>query len=227
MTSRSSSDGRARVLEHTTVASAPLVPELPLHLMTPDQELYRGDESAAASAGVALPFWSIAWPGGQALARYLLDQPAMVRGKRVLDFGCGGALAGIAAAKSGAATVIANDVDPLALEAAKLNAELNHVVLELEGGDLIGRAVDAQVLLAADVCYEASLTARMLEWLRTVAATGCVVLIADPGRGFLHREQLEPVAEYAVGFEGDPTGQLRRSTWVGRLTAASANASDA
>jgi len=227
MSSQSSSHARALVLAHTTKVSSPLCPELPLHLMTPDCELYRGDESAAEGAGIALPFWSIAWPGGQALARYLLDQPALVRGKRVLDFGCGGGIAGIAAAKSGAAKVVANDVDPLALQAARLNAEINHVVLELEAGDLIGRAVDADVLLAADVCYEATLTARMLEWLRGVAASGCVVLIADPGRGFLQRSQLSPLADYQVAFEGDPTGQLRRATWVGRLTAPSANASDA
>jgi predicted nicotinamide N-methyase len=205
MAAPGSSAPRELVLAHTVESSAPLCPELKLRLMTDECELYRGDEAAAARAGITLPFWSIAWPGGQALARFVLDNPHAVRGRSVLDFGCGGAIAAIAAARCGAKQVTANDVDPIALGAAELNAELNQVKLRLQGGDLIGHELDAEVLLAGDVCYEPALTARIVEWLRGVAAKGTTVL--------------SPIAEYQVAFEGDPTGQLRRSTWVGRLTA--------
>lgn len=219
MAAPSSSDPRALVLSHTVRSAAPLCPELPLRLMTDQVELYRGDESAAKSAGVALPFWSIAWPGGQAIARFILDNPHAVRGRSVLDFGCGGAIAGIAAAKCGASKVIANDIDPIALACAQLNAEMNGVTLETDLTDLLGREVEIDVLLAGDVCYDPALTARIVAWLRTLAAKGTTVLMADPGRGHLDRMLLSPIAEYPVAFEGDATGQLRRPTWVGRLTA--------
>lgn len=207
------------MLSHTVKTAAPLCPELPLYLMTDQVELYRGDETAAQNAGVALPFWSIAWPGGQAIARFLLDNPHAVRGRRVLDFGCGGAIAAIAAAKCGASLVIANDIDPIAIAAAELNAQLNQVTLVTEATDQLDQELDVDVLLAGDVCYESSLTARIIAWLRQTAARGTTVLIGDPGRGHLDRHLLSPIAEYAVAFEGDPTGQLRRPTWVGRLTA--------
>jgi predicted nicotinamide N-methyase len=219
MAAQSSSDPRALVIAHTVKTAAPLCPELPLRLMTDACELYRGDESAAEEARVALPFWSIAWPGGQAIARFLLDNPHAVKGRRVFDFGCGGAIAGIAAAKCGAASVVANDIDPIALAAAQLNAELNGVTLKTDGANPIDREIDTDVLLAGDVCYNPELTARILGWLRKVAAKRVTVLIGDPGRGHLDRQLLSPIAEYAVAFEGDPTGQLRRATWVGRLTA--------
>jgi predicted nicotinamide N-methyase len=219
MSAPSSSDARALVLSHTVKSAAPLCPELALYLMTDKVELYRGDEKAASDAGVALPFWSIAWPGGQAIARFLLDNPHAVKGRSVLDFGCGGAIAALAAAKAGATRVIANDIDPLALACAQLNAELNQVKLKTELADQIDQELDVDVLLAGDVCYEPNLTGRILAWLRKCAARGTTVLIGDPGRGHLNRELLSPIAEYAVAFEGDPTGQLRRTTWVGRLTA--------
>ncbi len=217
MSTESSSSPLALVHAHTVEAAAPLCPELRLRLMTEDCQLYRADEGAAARAGLALPYWAIAWPGGQALARYLLDHPDWVRGKRVLDLGCGGAVEGIAAAKCGARAVVANDIDPLALVAAQANAALNGVTLETSVRDLIGQEIDAEVLLAGDVCYQHELTARMLEWLRGCARRGLTVLVGDPGRGFIPASALEPLAEYAVPFEGDPSGKLRRATVVGRL----------
>ncbi len=207
------------MLAHTVEAAPPLCPELRLRLMTEACGLYRADESAAARAGISLPYWATAWPGGQALARYLLDAPEVAKGQRVLDFGCGGSVAGIAAARTGAARVVANDVDPLAMEVSKANAALNHVSLELSCEDLVGQPNDATLVLAGDVCYQAEFTTRLIDWLHVLAEGGAVVLLADPGRGHLDRAALEPLAEYEVSFEGDPTGQLRRTTWVGKLKA--------
>ncbi|TIL77311.1 MAG: methyltransferase, partial [Mesorhizobium sp.] len=73
------------------------------------------------------PFWAFAWAGGQGLARYILDNPSDVQGKRVLDFASGSGLVAIAAVKAGAAEVIAADIDPFCATAIRLNAEANGV----------------------------------------------------------------------------------------------------
>jgi predicted nicotinamide N-methyase len=198
-------------MEHCAVASVPLVPEIRLHLVTEDCALWRASEEEAAALGFVEPYWAFAWPGGQALARYVLDNAALVRGKRVLDFGSGCAIEGIAAGLAGAASVLCADIDPLAGEAALANAALNGAQLSVTGEDLIGRHFEADLVLAGDVFYDRDLAARALAWLR---ALDVPVLIGDPARGFLELNGLRQVASYRATWDGDTRGEVLRDTGV-------------
>ncbi|WP_338144393.1 class I SAM-dependent methyltransferase [Neoroseomonas marina] len=183
---------------HTAVARASIVPEIALHLASEITPIWQATEEWLKERNIEPPFWAFAWPGGQATARLLLDEPARVAGKRVLDFAAGCGIAAIAAAKSGAALVEAAEIDPLALAAVRLNATLNGVSVATPEGDIVGAPCRWDVILAGDVCYEAPMTAHILPWLRGMAATGADVLLADPGRAYLPREGLEPLSRHAV-----------------------------
>ena len=191
-------DAEAFIRTHTTVARAALVPEIALHLATEITPIWQATEAWLAQQGVEPPFWAFAWPGSQAMARLILDQPARVAGKRVLDFAAGCGLAAIAAARAGAAQVEAAEIDPLALAACRLNAALNGVALGLPEGDVVGQPCRWDTVLAGDVCYEAPMTGHILPWLRGLAAAGAEVWLADPGRTYLPREGLEAMARYRV-----------------------------
>ena len=141
------------------------------------------------------PFWAHVWPGSLALARYLSTR--QLDGLRVLDFACGGAVAGIAAAKRGA-VVEANDIDPLALDASRCNAQLNGVTLQLTQDDLVGSDAGWPLVLVGDVFSEAPLVARLTPWLDRLAARGAEVLVGDPGRQFFPKHRVQLVAEYDV-----------------------------
>jgi predicted nicotinamide N-methyase len=196
------------------VAVPPLVPELRLHLLTEQCPLWRAGEKEAAAAGLVEPYWAFAWPGGQALARHVLDHPEIVRGKRVLDFGSGGAIEAIAAVRAGAASALAADVDPMAGAAALLNAELNGVRLETTSDDLLGTEVDAQVVLAGDVFYERDLADRAIRWLHELAGRGATVLLADPSRGHLDPAALRRIAVYDAPYDGEVVSPTLRPTAV-------------
>jgi predicted nicotinamide N-methyase len=148
------------------------------------------------SAGVSPPYWAVAWPGGRALAQHLLGDPEGQRGRRVLELGCGGAVAAIAAARAGAADVTAVDIDPLACLAARANAAANGVRLEVLQSDLLGGSGGERwdLILAADLWYERFFAHRVSAWLRDRAADGCQVLLADLGRAFLPRRGLRELA---------------------------------
>ena len=186
------------VTAHTTVAHAPLMPEIALHLASEITPIWQATEEWLKERNIEPPFWAFAWPGGQATARLLLDEPARVAGKRVLDFAAGCGIAAIAAAQSGATIVEAAEIDALALAAVRLNAALNGVRVETPEGDIVGAPCRWDVILAGDVCYEAPMTAHILPWLRGLAAAGAEVLLADPGRAYLPREGLEPISRHAV-----------------------------
>jgi predicted nicotinamide N-methyase len=119
-------------------------------------------------------YWAFCWASGQVLARYLLDHPSLVRGKTVLDFGCGSGVVAIAAAKAGAARVFACDIDVDARLATKLNAELNGVELELID-DYYTCDVSVDIILAADVLYDRA----NLAWLPLFLRRAEHVLLAD------------------------------------------------
>ncbi|WP_338147329.1 class I SAM-dependent methyltransferase [Neoroseomonas oryzicola] len=183
---------------HTAVARAPIVPEIALHLASEITPIWQATEEWLKERNIEPPFWAFAWPGGQATARLLLDEPERVAGKRVLDFAAGCGIAAIAAAKSGAALAEAAEIDRLALAAVRLNAALNGVTVATPEGDIVGAPCRWDVILAGDVCYEAPMTAHILPWLRAMAAAGADVLLADPGRAYLPREGLEPLSHHAV-----------------------------
>nr|WP_245217137.1 50S ribosomal protein L11 methyltransferase [Neoroseomonas nitratireducens] len=175
-----------------------MVPEIRLHLASEITPIWQASEEWLKARNIEPPFWAFAWPGGQATARLLLDEPARVAGKRVLDFAAGCGIAAIAAARSGAAMVEAAEIDPLALAAVRLNAALAGVTVATPEGDVVGSPCRWDVILAGDVCYEAPMTAHILPWLRAMAASGAEVLLADPGRAYLPREGLAPISRHAV-----------------------------
>jgi predicted nicotinamide N-methyase len=120
-------DPAAFVRRNTVIAAPPLVPEIRLHLAAEVTPIWQATEESLARDGLPPPFWAFAWAGGQALARYLLDRPETVAGRDVLDFGSGSGLVAIAAAKAGAASVRAAEIDPFAAAAIAANAALNNV----------------------------------------------------------------------------------------------------
>jgi predicted nicotinamide N-methyase len=174
------------------------VPEIELHLATEITPIWQASEAWLAQRNIEPPFWAFAWPGSQVLARLILDGTIAVAGRRVLDFAAGGGLAAIAAARAGAARVEAAEIDPLAIAATRLNAAQNGVEVAAETGDVVGAARRWDIVMAGDVCYEAPMTGHIMPWLRRLAGEGAEVLIADPGRAYLPKDGLQPIATLRV-----------------------------
>jgi len=189
----------AFIAANSEVLTPPLVPEIRLHLASEALPFWHTTEEQLAELDLPPPYWAFAWAGGQGLARYLLDQPEAVRGKRVLDIAAGSGLQGIAAMKAGAASVEAAEVDAYAAAAIGLNAALNGVAVTVRLEDLVGRPNPGwDVVLAGDICYEHALALRVSTWLTGLARDGALVLLGDPGRTYLPRCGLERVTAYAV-----------------------------
>ncbi len=182
----------------------PLVPEISLYVAHEAVPLWQKTEQELGEMGLPPPFWAFAWAGGQALARYILDNPAVVRGRKVLDLASGSGLVAIAAVMAGAGAVTAADIDCLALEAIRLNASANHVAVGVCGGDLLdGPPPDADVILVGDLFYEKTLAERLMSWLDVAARQGICVLIGDPGRTYLPKDRLVSCASYDVPVTRD------------------------
>jgi predicted nicotinamide N-methyase len=188
------------ILDNTRRQRPPHTPELELFLADEVTPIWRLTEEALAEIGLPPPFWAFAWAGGQALARHVLDHPAIVGGKGVVDFASGSGIVAIAAARAGAARVLAADIDPFCGAALALNAEANGVVVAFTGEDLLDAPPPAwaDVILAGDICYEKPLAERVMAWLGEAKAGGAAVLIGDPGRSYFPREGLVKLAEYQV-----------------------------
>ncbi len=209
------------IRSHTVVARSAFVPEIPLYLATEITPIWQATEAWLAEEGVEPPFWAFAWPGSQAMARLMLDQPGRVAGRRVLDFAAGCGLAGIAAMRAGAASAEAAEIDPLALAATRLNAALNGVAVATPAGDVVTAAGDAcrwDLILAGDVCYEAPMTGHIMPWLRRLAAAGTEVWLADPGRAYLPREGLVELAQYQVPTTRELEDRDSRAVTIYRLS---------
>lgn len=183
---------------NTSPMAPPHVPEIRLHLADEAHDLWLKTEEELAEIGLPPPFWAFAWAGGQGLARYILDHPHIVTGKRVLDFATGSGLVAIAAKMAGAANVVAADIDPWTEAAVRLNAALNTVEIDFAGVDLIGSNVDADILLAGDVFYDSDFAAAIVPWFEMLSRQGMTVLVGDPGRAYLPKERLELCAAYQV-----------------------------
>ena len=205
------------IRRHTVIASPPLVPEITLHLATEITPIWQASEAALQASGVEPPFWAFPWAGGQALARHVLDHPATVAGRRVLDFGAGSGLVGIAAAKAGAAAVTAVDIDPTAAAAIGLNAALNGVVLDIRCEDMIDRDPAVEIVLVGDMCYERGLAERLVRWLRHWAARGVTVLLGDPGRSYRPADGLAEQARHIVPTSLELEDRTEREAVVWRL----------
>jgi predicted nicotinamide N-methyase len=167
------------VATHTHHARAALVPEIVLHLAKDARGIFEAADTFVDSGLGARPYWAYAWPGGQALARYVLDHSDLVRGKRILDVGAGSAIASIAAMKAGATRARAADIDPVACAAARMNAELNGVFIDITSLDLLGAPVDCDVLIIGDLVYEPDLKTRVAALIDAAIAANVTVLYGD------------------------------------------------
>lgn len=204
------------IRDNTLLHEPPLTPEIRLHLASEIVPIWQMTEEELEKTGLPPPFWAFAWAGGQALSRYILDNPQVVAGKRVLDFGAGSGLIGIAAMKAGAASVLAADIDPFAIAAIAINAAENDVVVSATADDIVGaenRGWDT--VLVGDMCYERPLAERVEAWLRRLAGEGVTVLIGDPGRTYLPKAGLDKLVSYAVKTtrELEDTDVRNTSVW--------------
>ena len=186
------------IRENTRTMAASYVPEVQLYLADDAVRLWELTEEQLGELGLPPPFWAFAWAGGQALARYVLDQPEIVRGKSILDMASGSGLVAIAAMQAGAARAIAADIDRFAGDAARLNAALNGVTLEITNTDLIGADVAQNVILVGDLFYDRDLAPRVFAWLLKLRDSGKSVLIGDPGRTYLPKDKLTQIAAYDI-----------------------------
>lgn len=189
----------AFVRANTRTLSSPLVPEIMLHLAEESLPIWQKTEDELGEINVPPPYWAFAWAGGQALARFVLDNPDLIAGKRVLDLGCGSGLTAIAAMKAGAASVLAADIDAVALAATHLNAAMNGVTVETTAEDLLAMPSAAYgVVLVGDLFYERTLADRVLSFIDSAVREGALVLIGDPQRNYFPKDRFKPVAEYRV-----------------------------
>lgn len=191
-------DPNAFIRANTLLAAPALVPEIELHLAEESLVIWQKSEEELGRMNLPPPFWAFAWVGGQALARYVLDRPNIVAGRKVMDLGSGCAIVAIAALKAGAASAVAADVDPFAGSAARLNAEANGVRLQIEDSDLLDTTPHIGVLLVGDLFYERETSERVIAFMERSAAAGATVLVGDPRRSFFPQDRFEIVAEYRV-----------------------------
>ncbi len=191
-------DPAAFIHAETRLRPVPHAPEIFLYVADEATELWQKTEDELGKIGLPPPFWAFAWAGGQALARYILDHPQTVRGRRVLDFASGSGLVAIAAMKAGAAEVTACDIDSFAIAAIAINAQANGVAVSPLQADIVGEDRGWDAVLAGDICYERDLAVRVADWLFALSRRGANVLIGDPGRSYLPKERLENLAVYEV-----------------------------
>lgn len=206
------------VLAHTSVRRPPYVPEVRLHLADDSIELWEQTQVAVDQGQLPPPFWAFVWAGGQALARHLLDDPQVARGRDVVDVATGSGLVAIAAALAGAHTVHATDLDDLAIAATRLNAGLNEVDIAATVVDVHDLDVTAGTLVTVgDVFYDEKIAALMLRELTRLTRAGAEVLIGDPHRHYLPTDALEVVARYDVDVETDIEDAPVKPSVVARL----------
>ncbi|ASY58425.1 MULTISPECIES: class I SAM-dependent methyltransferase [Sinorhizobium] len=216
-------DPESFIRANTGILSPPHVPEIRLHLASEAHDLWLKTEEELEAIGLPPPFWAFAWAGGQGLARYVLDHPEVVRGRRVVDFASGSGLVAIAAMLAGAAEVLAVDIDPWAETAVRLNADLNGVEVRFLGEDIIGRECEADVYLAGDVFYDKGFADLLQPWFEALGSAGAAVIVGDPGRAYCPRERLAALATYEVPVTRALEDSEVKRTTVWRFGAADTN----
>lgn len=198
------SDNESFIRANTRPLPVPSLPSIRLYQADEVTPLWLMTEQAMDAQRLAPPFWAFAWSGGQALARYVLEHPEIVKGRRVLDIACGSGLVGIAARLAGAQSVLCNDIDPYAEAAVALNAELNGMELAFTGENLLAAPVpDVDIILAGDICYEKPMTDAMLTYFRRAAPHKIEVYIGDPHRTYFPKTGLTRLADYDILTNAD------------------------
>ena len=211
-------DHQAFIRKNTKLTNSLLLPEIHLYLASECVPLWHKTEAELGAMGLPPPFWAFAWAGGQALARYVMDHPALVCARRVLDLASGSGLAAIAAAKAGGVPVVASEIDAFGQAAIALNADCNHVYVEILGQDLLDHptplAPRYDVILVGDLFYEQETAQRALAFLERHAKLGTKVLVGDPGRTYLPTDRLAKQCEYTVPVTRDLEDQSIKRTAV-------------
>jgi len=203
---------------NTILMAPPHVPEIRLHLAEESLPIWQKTEEELGEMNVPPPFWAFAWAGGQALARYLLDTPNEVTGKTVLDLGTGSGLTAIAAMKAGAISVLAADIDRMALASARLNAAANDVAIATTEEDLLlDLPAYFGAVLVGDLFYERELAERVLAFIAAAHAKGARVLVGDPQRSYFPKNRFALVAEYQVPVTRELEDALVKKTAVWAL----------
>ncbi|MBU2580963.1 MAG: 50S ribosomal protein L11 methyltransferase [Alphaproteobacteria bacterium] len=222
--SRRDRQSRVDFIHANTRLFAPgLVPEIKLHLADESLPMWEKTEAELGELNLPPPFWAFAWVGGQALARYVLDNPLLVAGKRVLDLGSGSGIVAIAAMQAGASTACAADIDAYSSVAASLNAHANVVIIDIAETDLLDSTpVDIDVLLVGDLFYERGMSERVFAFIGRMAAAGAVVLVGDPKRSYFPFDLFDTVARYDVATSRDIEDSDVKPADVWRLKPAAA-----
>jgi len=209
-------DTRDFIRNHTRVQPVPSLPHIEIYQADQVTPLWLSTENDLSKQGLAPPFWAFAWSGGQALARYIHENPKVVAGKRILDIACGSGLVGISARLSGALSVLCNDIDPYAEGAVALNAALNGVSVSFFGTDLLKDSLpDVDIILAGDICYEREMTDAMLSFFGRALGQGIEVYIGDPHRSYFPKSGLRKLADYAIltNIDIEDTAVKPASVW--------------
>ena len=187
------------IAANTRLQAVPHAPEISLWLADEITPLWRLTEEELGEMGLPPPFWAFAWAGGQALARWLLDHPSEVAGKRVIDLATGSGLVAVAAMKAGAASVLAADIDPFCAAAVAANAQANSVEIAFTDANLLDAPPPSvDLICAGDVFYEKPMAEAVLAWLKQAQANGARVIVGDPGRTYFPKSGLTLLAEYTV-----------------------------
>jgi predicted nicotinamide N-methyase len=213
-------DPEGFIRANTALEVPAMVPEFKLWLASEYVPIWQATEAWMEEQNIDPPYWAFCWPGGQAVARYLLDNPELVRDRRVIDFAAGSGVSSMAAARAGATSVTANDIDALSLVAARLNAAANGLAIEVSGEDWLSMPEtmpETDVVIAGDVCYERDMSARALAWLRDHARAGRLVLLGDPGRNYFSAQGLEEHARYEIPTSLQLENRGMRETVVWRV----------
>lgn len=208
----------AFILENTAPAPVPFVEEIRLHLASEVHDLWHKTQGDLDALDLAPPFWAFPWGGGQALARFVLDHPDIVAGRKVVDFASASGLVAIAAAMAGSAHVTAADIDPWSRIATKLNAVLNAVPIDFEADDLVGSAPRTDILLAGDVFYDRNMAGRLSHWFDRLTAQGVDVVIGDPFRSYLPSCKVACLIRYDVPVSREIEGIAQRECGIFRWT---------
>jgi predicted nicotinamide N-methyase len=210
---------RQFIIDNTRLLAPPLVPEIKLHLAEESLPIWRKTEEELGEANVPPPYWAFAWAGGQALGRYLIDEPATVCGKRVLDVGSGSGLTAIVASRCGALEVVAADIDLFALAAVAINADANGVTVATTTTDVLAAPPDPRwdVILVGDLFYERGLADSVLAYAQAAARQGALVLAGDPQRSYFPRDRFQKLATYSVPVTRELEDATIKQTAVWRL----------